>query len=272
MLPWPGHRLPIASRGFPMMRTREDGAVLLIVLLALALLSALAGLVMRVSESDLSTLAAERAVFQRDDLIQSALATLGAQLPAEYLPQDGRAFSLLMPGGRVTLRVYAAQGLINPNFTRAPVIMAALSALGATPEQAERLTLALVAKRSSANQMAFTSISQVELLFQREADLWPKVASYLTLLGRAATIDPLHAPLLLRSVTVPKGAVEVNFSAAGQQGSVGFYEIWVHVEDAVMDKSDPAGRLWIHVSALAGRDHRLHIMTTQWPIEREEES
>ena len=254
-----------------MKRAGEEGAVLLMVLVALALLAALAGLVVRVSESDLAGLGAERAAFRRNDLVQSALATLGARLPADDLPQDGTPFSLSLPGGSVSLRVYAAQGLMNPNFTRAPVISSAMFALGATPEQAERLTLEMVAVRKRADQMAFRSTAQVAALFQRDAELWPKVAPYFTLLGRATTIDPVTAPLALRSIIAPQSAAEVNFSATRQAGSVGFYEIWVHVDDPVMDKTDPAEQLWTHVSALAGRDHRLHIVWIDWPAARKEE-
>jgi len=250
---------------------REEGAVLLMVLVALALLAALAGLVLRVSQSDLSSLAAERAAFRRDDMLQSALATLGARLPAQELPQDGTEFSLPVPGGRVSLRLYAAQGLINPNFTRAPVITAALAALGATPEQAERLTLAVVTARGAGDKMTFHSAAQVAWLFQRDADLWPKVSPYLTLLSKSATIDPVQAPLALRGIAAPQGAAEVNFSDTGQPGSVGFYEIWLHVEDPVLDTADPKGRLWVHVSALAGRDRRLHIVARDWPAAREED-
>ena len=88
----------------------EAGAVLLVVLVALALLAALAGLVIRVSESDLSTLAAEQAAFRREVLIQSALATLGARLPASDLPEDGSPVALPLPGGTVILRIGAAPG------------------------------------------------------------------------------------------------------------------------------------------------------------------
>jgi hypothetical protein len=32
-----------------------------------------------------------------------------------------------------------------------------------------------------------------------------------------------------------------------------------------LDAADPEGRLWTHVSALAGTDHRLHILAIDWP-------
>ncbi len=254
-----------------MRREREDGAVLLMVLVALALLAALAGLVLRVSQSDLAGLAGERAAFAREDVIQSALATLGARLPADDLPQDGTAFSLPLPGGSVSLRIYAAQGLINPNFTRIPALQSALAALGATPEQAERLTLALIRHRDAANGLSFRSMSQVAGLFHRDPDLWPKVAPYLTLLGQSFAIDPVQAPLALRNIATPRGAEEVNFSDTGQPGTAGFYEIWLHVDDPVLDATDPEGLLWVHVSALAGRDRRLHIVARDWPAAREED-
>ncbi len=247
----------------------EEGAVFLMVLVGLASLAVLAGLVLRLSESNLAGLAAERAAFRRDDLVQSALATLGARLPADDFAQDGTPFSLPLPGGSITLRVYSSQGLINPNFTRASVILSSLIALGATTTEAERLTIAIVNQRSGKGELAFRSIAQVAALFRYDANLWPKVAPYLTLLGRSDTIDLVHAPLALRGIIVPQTAAEVNSSAAGQAGSVGFYEIWLHVDDPVLDAINHSGQLWIHVSALAGRDRRLHIVWMDWPAEHE---
>ena len=255
---YPAHRSDLSGNA-------EAGAILLVVLVALALLAALAGLVIRVSESDLSTLAAERAAFRREVLIQSALATLGARLPASDLPEDGSPVALPLPGGTVILRIGAAPGLINPNFTRSTVLVTALAALGASPEQAQRLSLAIVQARGAANKMAFRDLGQVARLFARDPDLWPKVAPYLTLLGKAETIDILRAPLVLRGVAAPTSAAQVDFSGAGLTAGRGFYEIWLHVADAGLDASDPTGRLWTHVSALAGADHRLHILYLGWP-------
>jgi type II secretory pathway component PulK len=248
-----------------MMRRGEDGAVLLLVLVALALLAALAGLVIRVSESDLSTLSAERAAFRREVLIDSALASLGARLPASDLAEDGSDVILNLPGGRVVARIMAAPGLINPNFTRQPVIASALAALGASPEQSERLAQALVSARGAANHMAFADPAQVAKAFVKEDDLWAKVAPFITLLGKAETIDVTRAPLVLLGAAVPDSAAEVDFSGAGLGAGKGFYEIWLHVADPALDVSDPEGRLWTHVSALAGADHRLHILAMGWP-------
>lgn len=245
---------------------REEGAVLLMVLVALALLAALAGLVIRVSEADLSGLAAERAVLRREVLMDSALASLGARLPAPDLAEDGTDVVLDLPGGRVVVRILAAAGLINPNVTRAPVLAAALAALGAAPEQAERLTRAIMAARAGVGDgMAFADLARVKRLFAKDAELWPKVAPYLTLLGRAEVMDVAHAPAALRGVAVPQSAAEVDFSGAGAAASQGYYEIWLHVADPVQDVADPDGRLWTRVSALAGADHRLHILAMGWP-------
>ena len=248
-----------------MTRQGDEGAVLLMVLVALALLAALAGLVIRVSESDLSTLSAERAAFRREVLMESAIATLGARLPASDLAEDGSDVVLDLPGGRVVARIMAASGLINPNVTRQPVLAAALAALGASPEQSERLAAAMAGARGAANQMAFANQAQVAKLFAKDADLWAKVAPFVTLLGKAGTIDVTRAPKPLRAVAEPGSAAEVDFSGAALGGGKGFYEVWLHVADPVLDASDPDGRLWTHVSALAGTDHRLHIRAMGWP-------
>lgn len=244
---------------------REEGAILLVVLVALALLAALAGLVIRVSESDLSTLAAERAAFRREVLLDSALALLGARLPSSDLPEDGTPVALAVPGGSVLARIEAAPGLINPNFTRTTVLVDALTALGAAPEQAQRLAMAMVQARGAANKMAFRDLGQVSKLFARDPDLWPRVAPYVTLLGKAETIDLARAPQALRAAAAPTSAAQVDFSGAGLSAGRGFYEIWLHVQDPALDASDPAGRLWTRVSALAGTDHRLHILFLGWP-------
>ncbi len=241
---------------------REAGAVLLVVLVSLALLAALAGLVIRVSESDLATLSAERAAFRREVLISSALATLGARLPASDLAEDGTPVSLPLPGGAVRARIEAAAGLINPNFITAATLTAALSALGASPEQAQRIGLAIASARRPANKMAFQNVSQVSRLFARDADLWPKIAPYVTLLGKSETIHLASAPVALRDVAVPP---QVDFSGAEMSAGRGFYELWLHVEDPTLDGADPAGRLWTHVSVLAGTDHHLYILFLGWP-------
>ena len=234
-------------------------------LLATTMLAALAGLVVRLSESDLSTLSAERAAFRREVLVDSALASLGARLPSSDLAQDGSDVVMDLPGGRVVARIFAASGLINPNATREPVLAAALAALGATPEQSERLALTLASARGAANALAFADLTKVAGVFAKDAALWPKVAPFVTLLGRAETIDIPPAPPALRGVAEPADAAEVDFSGAGLAAGKGFYEIWLHVVDPGMDAADPGGRLWTHVSALAGADHRLHILTMGWP-------
>ncbi len=248
-----------------MNRRGEDGAVLLMVLVALALLAALAGLVIRVSESDLSTLSAERAAFRREVLIDSAIASLGARLPSSDLAEDGSDVVMDLPGGRVVARIFSASGLINPNATREPVMAAALAALGATPEQSQRLALAVASARGAANTLAFAHVTRVAAIFAKDEGLWPKVAPFITLLGKSETIDILHAPPALRGVAEPATAAEVDFSGAGLGAGKGFYEIWLHVVDPALDTSEPDGRLWTHVSALAGADHRLHILTMGWP-------
>ncbi len=251
-----------------MKRAGEEGAVLLVVLVALALLAALAGLVVRVSESDLAGLGAERAAFRRNDLVQSALATLGARLPADDLPQDGTPFSLSLPGGSVSLRVYAAQGLINPNFTRAAVLKSALLELGATPDQAFRLTREVVEYRGNANKMTFWNFDQIARMFANDPKLLPSFMPFFTILGDAEALDIASAPIALRNVAEPSTAGQVDFSGTDTSSGQRFYEIWLRVEDPVGDAENPEGRLWVHVSALVGRNQRLYIIAREWPSVR----
>lgn len=242
------------------MAAEEEGAVLLMVLVALALLAALAGLVVRISASDLATLGAERAVLRRSLMEQSALAQLGARLPDRALAEDGRELGLSVPGGEVRARLLAASGLLNPNATREPLLARALQSLGAGPERAAALARAMARGRGG-----FASLGQVARLFARDPGLWPKVAPYVTLLGRAETPDLAHVPAALRAVAAPMGAAEVDFSGAGLAQGRGFYEIWLHVADPARDAADPQGRLWTRVSGLAGRDGRLHVLAIGWP-------
>ncbi len=63
----------------------ERGVILLAVLLTLTLIAALAALMLRIGEADVTSLSAERALLQREVLLQSALVRLAGRLPA----QDG---------------------------------------------------------------------------------------------------------------------------------------------------------------------------------------
>lgn len=252
------------------MRSGEEGAVLAMVLVALALLAALGGLVIRVSGSDLAGLEAQAALDRRAGMIASAMAQLGARLPARDLAEDGRELTLTVPGGQVQARVLAAAGLINPNATRQTVLAAALIRLGASESRAAALAQAMVRARGQEagrglGRAGFTSLPQVARLFGADPGLWDRVAPLVTLLGRAETPDPARAPAILRAVVAPASAAEVDFSGASLGQARGFYEIWLHVAAPARDAADPSGRLWTRVSGLVGRDRRLHVLAIGWP-------
>ena len=99
----------------------EEGAVLLVVLVALALLAAMAGVALRLGQAGLHALAAEQVVAGREVLVPSALAVLGLRLgEGSDLPRDGSPVLLDLPGGRIGARVQAAEGLVGWQYWPAP--------------------------------------------------------------------------------------------------------------------------------------------------------
>lgn len=241
---------------------RESGAVLLVVLVALALLAALAGVATRLSQSGLSGLRGERAEFRRELLITSALAEIGAKLAdPKGLPRDGTAIRLSLPGGLVEARVQAASGLVNPNFAGDPVLLAVMTALQATPEQAVRLTKAINAVRAARTGMAFRDLSDLAPIFAADPDLWQRLQPYLTLLGSGRTPDLATTPPFLREALPALTPEAVDFYQVGLSAGKGFYEITLKVVEP--DQTDPA--MATHVSALADARGGLKIFSVGWP-------
>lgn len=243
----------------------ESGAVLLIVLVALALLSALATLIIEVSKSDLSALISEQEIERRDLLIRSAMTVLGAQLPSRDFPENGSLTRILLPGGNVIAKIQSSSGLINPNFVSQDILYDTILTLGARPDQARSLTSGIVRSRGSNSRMVFSSFEQIARHFNDNLILWERLKPYITFLGRSETVDLARAPMALRGVAAHAASQTINLNEHIRPNDRGYYEIWLHVEDAALDASDPAGRLWTRVSALVGTDHRLHILYLGWP-------
>jgi hypothetical protein len=244
---------------------REGGAVLLVVLVALALLASLAGVVARISQSEIASLRADRAAFDREGLTLSAIAYLGAGLATGAdIPEDGQTTTLDLPGGQVLAQVQAASGLINPNFAQQPTLIDALTALGASQVQALTLTGAIEQARGNGADAGFRHLSDLARLFADTPDLWVKVRPYITLLGKHRTLDATTAPLALRAVAMATSLQSVDISGLSDQGGNGFYEIRLHVVGP-RDLTDPDGRLWAHVTALLDRSGRLRLFALDWP-------
>ncbi len=244
---------------------RESGAVLLIVLVALALLAALAGVVARISQSEVAGLAADQAAFGRDNMMQSALAELGARLGAGAdIAEDGETTVLSVPGGKVAVKVQAASGLVNPDYAGHQVLINALKAVGASDVQALHLADAIETGRGEGAIPAFHSLADVGRLFADEPLLWQKLRPYLTLLGKRRTLDPTTTPAILYPAAVALSAEAVDFNGLSTQSAKGLYELRLHVVGPGDDK-DPDGALWTHLSVLLGRSGRLHVFITDWP-------
>lgn len=239
---------------------REEGAVLLVVLMALALLAALAGIALRYGASGLHGLQAERAAFAREVMIPSTLAALGPLLdPADDFPRDGTPMALDLPGARVEVRVQAAEGLVNPAHARLPILQALLAAAGASPEQATRLASAISEARQA---RPMERPSDLAPLFLGDADLWPRVAPLITFLGSRTTVDPQTTPAALRPwmVAVVSAGVDLTQTAPSR----GYFEI--DLRGLAADETpDTAQSLFTHVAVLRDKAGRLHVFAQDWP-------
>jgi hypothetical protein len=244
------------------MTQREDGAVLLVVLVALALLAALAGVALRLGQSGVQGLAAERVEFSREVLTRSALAVLGARLTdTGDLPRDGTPTLLTLPGGQVEARVQAAEGLVNPGYARLPILQAVLEAEGGSPEQGLRLARAISDARQA---RALAGPADVAPLFAADLALWPKVAPLLTYLGKRSTVDPAVAPQVLRDALAGAGNAGVDLTQGVAQR--GYFEIDLRVL-APGETLRTAKGLFSHVSVLRDRAGRFHLFSATWPQE-----
>lgn len=246
---------------------KERGAVLLVVLVALALLAALAGAVTRMSRSEILGLQAERAQFQRENLMHSALAKLQVDLEnTTALPRDGTPTRWALPGGTVEIQVQAANGLINPNTAREPLILAVLIALQASPAQAARLASAIMAARAGQTEAAFRSLSEVALLFVDDPALWQRLRPYLTLLGKTQTLDPTTAPRFLQAAAPVANPAGIDFYNTGQtNGRDGYFEVSLRIVDPAAKETDHANPL-LRASVLLDAQGVLHFITLDWPI------
>ena len=241
---------------------RESGAVLLVVLVALALLAALAGVALRIGQSGLMGLASERAEFQRQVLMQSALSLVGARLgDPRAIPRDGTPVVLILADGRVEVRVQAAEGLANPAHVRLPILQALLTRLGGSPEQALRLTRAIAAARNSRTIAGPADLAPV---FAADMALWRKVQPFFTYLGNRTTVDPATAPGVLRFALM--GAMTSAVDLTQTAGTRGLYEIDMRIL-AEGETIETGQGLYTHSSVLRDAQGRIHVFFTSWPQE-----
>ena len=236
--------------------------VLLVVLVALALLAGLAVAATRLSRSELTALSAERAVFQRENLLLSALAALGPRLASDAPPpRNGTPDRLDLPGGSVGLQLQAAAGLVNPNSTREPALLAALVSLGAQPQAAARIVNAIMARRAAfPGQAAFRDRSAIAALVGDDPGLWSRLAPVLTLLGHARDIDPATAPKALRAAAARAQAGFDLGAIPSRLEREALFEVWLRL---------PAGAggavQVVHASILLDRDGAVHVLGVDWP-------
>ena len=255
----------VASIRVCCMKRNEDGSILLIALFSLSVIAVLASLTLRIMQSNLSMLAADEIPLRNEQLIQSTLAVLGARLPASDLAQNGRPISLKLPGGRIVVRIFAASGLINPNFIDLKEFSTLLSGLGVTSQKTRSLTLAMESERKYRRHNLYGNVYSAEKLLMGDIEIWNALKPYFTLVGEERFVIPIHAPPSLRIAQGVANAPNSDALSPDVDRLHGFYEIWLHVENTDMDSTDLEKRLWTHVSCFVGADHRMHVISIGWP-------
>lgn len=237
---------------------REDGAVLLLVLLGLAILAALAGVALRLGQSGIAGLRAEEAVLSRSLTEDSALALISSRLGRGDMARDGSSVVLPVTGAKVEARVHDVAGMVNPAHARPQILQALLQARGASPDQALALTTAILAARSRG---AFAGPWDLSPLFAAAPGLWARVAPDLTFLGNRNTVSPdLAAPDLQAALAGVIGA-GADLTAAPPQA--GLYEIDLRTLPAAGQPAPPFTRF----SLLRDRRGHWHQFFRSWPME-----
>lgn len=236
----------------------EEGAVLLLVLIALALVAALAGIALRLDRAGLSGLRAEAVLFNRTLAEQSALAVVASRLgPAPSLPRDGTPVMLTVEGEGVQVSIRAAEGLVNPAHARLPILRALFQAKGASPDQALDLARRVLAARIAGHMAGPRDFA---LVLSGDPGLWRRVAPDITFLGAAATVNASAAPPDLRAALAGIAEAGVDLTQAPPQR--GLYEIDV----ALILPDGLPGPVSRH-SVLQDRSLRLHPVAQSWPME-----
>ncbi len=214
-------------------QSRETGAVLLMVLVALALLAAVAASSARLAASAIVSTKAEGALLGEQITVVSALALIAARMNGPNpLPQDGTPVALKLPDREIEVRVHAVAGLVNPNSAPRPLLVALFRTAGTQPLLAEQLADRIITKRTLAEAQgagrAFRFASDMRRLLADQAGLWVQLRGLTTFMGANVNFDPNTAPLRLRAVAPPAtlGGFDLYAGTAALE-SAGLYEVYI---------------------------------------------
>jgi general secretion pathway protein K len=193
-------------------RTGEGGAVLLIVLAALTILTLFAAAAGDILRSRVLLAETGLVSLRREAGARAAVALSADRLLAPGLGRwraDGRSYPVVVPEAKGEVRLQAVTGLVNINRVSLPLLKSFLSTAMAE-DQATALATAIIAARAerlgvenntiggqSRALLAFPDLTTVAALFSGEGlppGLWAKVQPLLTLYGSGETIDPETAP------------------------------------------------------------------------------
>jgi general secretion pathway protein K len=203
---------------------REDGAVLLVVLAALTILTLLATAAADILRSRAALAEAGFVMLEREAAIRSAVALGAAHVmlrgELRWLP-DGRAYELTVPGARGEIRIQAVGGLINVNRADAGILKSLLAQFTGEAD-AKDVAEAIVAARKGRmgsdgkaaappRLLAFPDLTAVAPIFAGRGALWSQAAPFLTIYGPTGSVDPITAPREVLAAMPGMSAEDLRF-------------------------------------------------------------
>ena len=215
----------------------ERGAVLLMVLIALALLAAIAAAMARLSVAAISASKAEAALMAEQLALPSVLAMVAARLTGpDPVRRDGSPVALALPDRRVEVRLQPVAGLVNPNTAPQPGLVALFRTAGVPTVTATALAARVLAARSQdrpADQArAFRFPSDLRQLLADHPGLWPRLRGLVTVLGGNVNFDPGSAPPALRAMVPAASAATLDlYGGTASADSAAFYELYIRSID-----------------------------------------
>ncbi len=200
--------------------TRQRGVILLVVLWAIALLSLL---LLAASASVHGSLALSRSMmreFRGDRLAESAVEIAAGNLltidPQRRWIADGRRYLVGLGSDQIGIRVRDGGGLIDVNRAEIGLIRNLLRQFTDDAAAADTISRAIELRRGTLSAASwdpaasvglrrvnrsgieprrpFRSLAELTPVFGADAELLPRVVSYMTIAGRTGAINPAAAP------------------------------------------------------------------------------
>ena len=212
----------------PKHRTRERGAILVLVIWITTLLALMIASFATAVQSDSRAVIARRDLDRADALAEAGIAraALGLLDESEFgWLADGRAYVFTFDGVEMTLRLLDENGRLDLNLATRGMLEALIESRGLPRSESAPLVSAILDWRDSddarealgaedpqyagaglpqgAGDRPFLHLSELSLVFGMTPELYRDLAPFLTVQGSASGINPLTAPLETLSVFTP---------------------------------------------------------------------